>query len=75
MLKKKSPPEVMPLEEPEWIFPFSQMQVGQSFFIPTLRPAYMLYAIQNGAKREGIGVKVHKTTEDGFLGVRAWRIN
>ena len=63
------------IEEPVWIFPFEAMQVGDSFFIPTLRPAEMLYAIDSGAKRIGMRVKTYVTTKDGHLGVRTWRIH
>lgn len=62
-----------PLDEPVWIFPFEAMEVGESFFIPTMKPAYMTYAIENGAKRSRVKVKVYITTSDGMLGVRAWR--
>lgn len=62
------------IEEPEWIFPFEAMQVGDSFFIPTLRPAEMIYAIDSGAKRVGIKIKSYITTKDGHLGVRTWRL-
>ena len=62
------------MTEPEWVFPFQGMEVGDSFFIPTLRPAYMIYAIENGAKRAKVKVKAYKFTEDGVLGVRAWLI-
>ena len=41
------------LPEPEWVFPFNGMEVGESFFIPTLRFAEMIYAIDCGAKRAG----------------------
>ena len=60
--------------EPEWIFPFQIMKIGDSFFIPTLRPAYMRYAIDNGAKRVRIKVKIYTVTEEGYLGVRTWRV-
>jgi hypothetical protein len=50
------------------------MEVGDSFFIPTMKPAYMTYAIENGAKRASTKVKVYTTTKDGVLGVRTWRI-
>jgi hypothetical protein len=62
------------IKEPEWLFPFSGMEVGDSFFIPTLRFAEMIYAIDSGAKREGILVKSYATYEDNHLGVRAWRV-
>lgn len=61
------------LEEPEWLFPFDGMSIGDSFFIPTLRPADMIYAIDSGARRAKIKVKCYVTTRDGYLGVTAWR--
>ena len=62
------------LSEPEWIFPFEGMLVGDSFFIPTLRPTPMIYAIEMGAKRAEVRVKTYVTKKDDCLGVRAWRI-
>lgn len=62
------------IKEPEWVFPFSGMELGDSFFIPTLRFAEMIYAIDSGAKREGMLFKVYATYEDSHLGVRAWRV-
>jgi len=64
----------MLIEEPEWVFPFQGMEVGDSFFVPTLRFAEMIYAIENGAKRDGIRVKCYVTSKDEHLGVRAWRV-
>jgi len=60
--------------EPEWVFPFQWMQIGDSFFVPTLRPAEMIYTIDSGAKRAGIRVKCYVTHKDKHLGVRVWRI-
>jgi hypothetical protein len=51
------------------------MEVGQSFFVPTLKPSPMLYAIESGAKRTGVKIRAFITMKDGCLGVRAWRIN
>lgn len=62
------------LTEPEWIFPFQGMEVGDSFFIPTLRLAEMMYAIDSGAKRAKVKVKCFVTAKDGHIGVRAWRV-
>lgn len=62
------------LQEPEWIFPYDFMEVGNSFFIPTLRPAQMTYAADNAAKRSGIRVKIFTTEKEGHLGIRVWRI-
>ncbi len=60
--------------EPEWVFPFEGMEVGDSFFVPTLRPAEMIYAIDCGSKRAKIRVKSYYTTKDDQLGVRTWRV-
>jgi len=62
------------LPEPEWVFPFEGMRVGDSFFIPTLRFAEMIYTIDCGAKRAGIKVKSYITAKDKHIGVRTWRI-
>jgi hypothetical protein len=51
------------------------MEVGDSFFVPTLKPSPLVYAIECGAKRAGIKVKSYVTTKDGKLGVRAWKLN
>jgi hypothetical protein len=62
------------LTEPEWIFPFQGMSVGDSFFIPTLRFAEMIYAIDSGSKRIKVKTKTFVTAKDGHLGVRTWRV-
>lgn len=61
------------LTEPLWIFPFDGMDVGDSFFVPTLQPAPMLYVIDTGAKRAGVKIRAYISSKDGVLGVRAWR--
>ena len=63
------------IPEPEWIFPFDGMNVGDSFFIPTLRPAEMLFTVDNRAKAAGIKVKAYASSKDGRLGVRVWRVS
>lgn len=63
------------LSEPEWIFPFEGMEVGDSFFVPTLKFAEMVYAISNGAKRAKIRIKCYVTVKDEHMGVRAWRVS
>jgi hypothetical protein len=62
------------IQEPEWIFPFDGMEVGDSFFIPTLRPAEMLYIVDSAAKRAKYRVKAYPSSKEGHLGVRVWRI-
>ena len=60
--------------EPVWVFPFGSMSVGDSFFIPTLQPANMLYVVDTRAKVAGIRVRAFITVKDGYLGVRVWRL-
>ena len=61
------------MTEPEWVFPFQGMEVGDSFFIPTLRFPEMIHAIESGAKRCGMRAKCFVVSKDGHLGVRVWR--
>lgn len=63
------------LIEPEWLLPFEGMSVGDSFFIPTLRPAELMYAIDCGSKRAGVRIKAFVTIKDDMVGIRAWRLN
>ena len=70
---KKPPPEA-PYDEPEWLFPYPAMNIGDSFFVPTMKPAYMTYIIDTTAKKYGVRTKVFTVTEKEVLGVRAWRI-
>ena len=51
------------------------MEIGESFFIPTLKSSDMIYAIESGAKRVGVKVKVFVTIKDDHFGVRVWRLN
>lgn len=62
------------LTEPEWVFPYDYMDIGQSFFIPTLRPAQMMYAADTAAKRSKVRVKIYTTEKEGHLGIRVWRV-
>lgn len=63
------------LQEPEWLLPFEFMRVGDSFFVPTLKPAEMIYQIDSAAKRAKVKVKIYTSSKDGCLGVRVWRIS
>jgi hypothetical protein len=58
----------------EWVFPFEAMDIGESFFIPTLKTSHLIYAIESGAKRAGVRVKVFVTSKDNHIGVRVWRL-
>ncbi len=61
-------------EEVEWVFPFENMVIGESFFIPTLKTSHMIYMIETGAKRVGVRIKAYVTSKDNHLGVRVWRV-
>jgi hypothetical protein len=61
--------------EPVWLFPFEGMSVGDSFFIPTLQTANMLYVLDVRAKVAKVRIKAYAVVENGYLGVRAWRIS
>jgi hypothetical protein len=60
--------------EPEWLLPFEAMRVGDSFFIPTLKPANLIYVIDTRSKVAKYKTRSIVTTKDGCLGVRTWRI-
>ena len=60
--------------EPEWIFPFEGMEIGDSFFIPTLHPEDLIYAINCGGKRIKKRFRSFITVHDDLIGVRAWRV-
>ncbi len=64
----------MALEEPVWLFPFDSMEVGDSFFVPTLRPAEMVYVIDTRAKAAKVKVKAYAASKEGCIGVRVWRV-
>lgn len=63
------------LTEPEWIFPFYSMGVGDSFFVPTLKPADMIYIIDTRAKDARVKIKAFASSKEGHLGVRVWRVS
>jgi hypothetical protein len=50
------------------------MGVGDSFFIPTLKIAEMLYAVDCRSKVAQIKVKAYASSKEGHIGVRVWRI-
>jgi ethanolamine utilization microcompartment shell protein EutL len=49
------------------------MKIGESFFIPTLRPAQMMYAADIAAKKARVRVKIYTCEKEGHLGIRVWR--
>lgn len=58
----------------EWVFPFQGMDVGDSFFVPTLKPAGAIYTIESLAKDVHAHVQARPAIKDGYLGVRVWRV-
>jgi hypothetical protein len=66
--------ELSEFQEPNWLLPFEALDVGESFFIPTLQPANMIYTIETRAKAAGVKIKSFTTMKDGYLGVRVWRV-
>jgi hypothetical protein len=61
------------MNEPEWLFPFQFMAVGDSFFIPTLQTAPLIYSVTEASKKSGVKVRTYVTTKNGHLGIRVWR--
>lgn len=51
------------------------MNVGDSFFIPTMRSAEIIYSVMEAGKEFGIRVKAYAQMKDGIMGVRVWRVN
>jgi hypothetical protein len=62
------------LQEPEWIFPFEGMEVGNSFFIPTVKLAETIYIVDTRAKEAKVKVKAYAAMKEGCIGVRVWRV-
>jgi hypothetical protein len=59
----------------EWLFPFESMQIGDSFFIPSLTTSTLIYSLERGAKKAKVRVKTYVVVEDNLMGVRTWRID
>lgn len=62
------------LEEPEYLLPFDFMEVGDSFFLPTLRIPKMTYIVDTRAKAAGVRVKIYPMIYNSVMGIRVWRI-
>jgi hypothetical protein len=63
------------LNEPEWLYPFMGMEVGDSFFIPTMKSGEIIYSAMEAGKEFGIRTKAYATMKEGIMGVRVWRVN
>lgn len=62
------------LQEPEWIFPFEGMEIGDSFFIPTVKLAETIYIVDTRAKVAKVKVRAYAAIKEGCIGVRVWRV-
>ena len=51
------------------------MEVGDSFFIPTMKSAEIIYSAMEASKEFGIRTKAYAMMKDGIMGVRVWRVN
>jgi len=51
------------------------MGVGDSFFIPTMKSAEIIYSAMEASKEFGIRTKAYACMKDGIMGVRVWRTN
>ena len=69
-----SPDRIVEFKEPEWVFPYQGMDIGDSFFMPTVRPSFAHYIIDLTSKKVGIRLKTYAMICDGVRGVRAWRV-
>jgi hypothetical protein len=68
------PNPLQPLDEPLWDLPYEAMEIGDSFFIPTMKPAYLTYVLDTTSKKAKVKVKTFTLIENGVLGVRTWRV-
>lgn len=62
----------MPDRQPKTIYPFLQMEVGDSCFIPG-KNTRQVATMTRTARRSGMKFVSENRTEDGKLGVRVWR--
>lgn len=51
------------------------MDIGDSFFIPTMKSSEIIYSAMEAGKEYGIKVKAYAAMKDGIMGVRVWRVN
>lgn len=59
----------------EKIYPYKELNVGDSFFVPYAnRLAALSGAIYSYTRKHGIKLCTRKVTENGIWGLRVWRI-
>ena len=73
---QKNIPIPAPKCGPGWRYPFDQMGVGDSFFVPAdERPIRnVIGAVKASARWRGLKVAVRRLTEEGAAGIRVWLV-
>ena len=60
-------------------YPFADMAVGDSFFVPGVQPRLLRSAARGwvtyNLERDGIAFAVRKSVANGVSGVRVWRVS
>lgn len=72
-IEKDVPPPPTPTGE--LIYPFAEMEVGDSFFAPGKKQKAVSQSARKYGKRTGTRFSSRTTVEDGVQGVRVWRIS
>ncbi|MEI2419605.1 hypothetical protein V6O07_04980 [Arthrospira platensis SPKY2] len=55
-------------------YPYAQLDVGDSFFVPGTTTKSLGSAAANAAKKLGVVFATRTVTENGVTGVRIWRV-
>jgi hypothetical protein len=64
----------LPDKHVRWKYPFDQLEVGQSFFVPNKDTTQMAAACKRAAKRLGVRFATAKAERGGQQGTRVWRM-
>lgn len=56
-------------------YPFEDMKVGDSFFVPEedITPSKVRAAVWNYARNNGVRFRTHQLSKKGVKGIRVWR--
>jgi hypothetical protein len=57
------------------VYPWQQMDVGDSFFAPCEKRGAVQSALSYAGKRNGFKFATRTVTENGVTGVRVWRVS
>lgn len=55
-------------------YPWYEMEVGDSFFVPSTNPSRFMGSKYNYLRARGIEISCRAVTENGINGVRVWRV-